>query len=95
MTIRDETTAGRGVENASHIALTRDELTEYTGKVRPSAQARVLDSWGIPHRRRPDGSLAVLHIHVEMQFAASGAHSATYAAARASTRLRAEPTLQP
>lgn len=45
--------------------LTADELRQLTDKPRPSAQARVLDFMGIPYRRRPNGTLAVLRIHVE------------------------------
>jgi len=47
------------------IVLTDDELVELTKKERPSAQARVLDFMGIQYRPRPDGTLAVLRIHVE------------------------------
>ena len=47
------------------IALSEDDLVELTGKRRSSAQARVLDFMGIPYRSRPDGTLAVLRIHVE------------------------------
>jgi len=41
------------------ICLNKSELSELTGKVRPSAQARVLNAMGIDHTVRPDGSLAV------------------------------------
>ena len=47
------------------IVLTKDELAGFTGRTRPSAQARVLEHMGIPYRPRPDGTLAVLRIHVE------------------------------
>jgi Domain of unknown function (DUF4224) len=47
------------------IVLSEQELVELTEKTRPSAQARVLDFMGIFYRPRPDGSLAVLRIHVE------------------------------
>ena len=40
--------------------LTRNELSELTHKIRPSAQARVLGQMGIEHKVRPDGSIAVL-----------------------------------
>lgn len=66
------------------LLLTQQELIELTDKVRPSAQARALDFMGIPYRPRPDGSLAVLRIHVETpEGRPSGA------------RLPAEPQLQP
>lgn len=47
------------------IVLSEQELRDYTRKERPSAQARVLDFMGVPYRPRPDGSLAVLRVHVE------------------------------
>lgn len=53
--------------NGRGFVLSTEELLSYTGKTRPSAQARVLTAWGIPYRRRPDGSLAVLRLHVEEQ----------------------------
>jgi hypothetical protein len=40
--------------------LTAAELAELTGKDRGSAQCRVLNALGIPHRRRPDGKVIVL-----------------------------------
>lgn len=47
------------------MILTRAELEELTGKSRSAAQARVLTHMGIPHRRRPDGSVVVIRAHVE------------------------------
>lgn len=47
------------------MLLTEAEIRELTRRVRPGWQARALDNMGIPYRRRPDGSLAVLRIHVE------------------------------
>lgn len=47
------------------ILLSRDELSELTGKATPAAQARVLDAVGIPHLRRPDGSIIVSRAVVE------------------------------
>lgn len=46
------------------ITVSPTDLAALTGKERPSAQARVLARLGIPHRRRPDGSLIVLRCHV-------------------------------
>jgi Domain of unknown function (DUF4224) len=46
------------------ITVSPSELKALTDRERPSAQARVLARLGIPHRRRPDGSLIVLRCHV-------------------------------
>jgi hypothetical protein len=46
------------------ITVTPQDLKTLTDRERPSAQARVLVRLGIPHRRRPDGSLIVLRCHV-------------------------------
>jgi hypothetical protein len=43
------------------IALSRAELASLTGKVRPSAQARMLDGMDIPYLRGADGSISVLY----------------------------------
>lgn len=45
--------------------LDRDELIHLTGRVRKDAQVRVLRFMGIEHKVRPDGSVAVLRLHVE------------------------------
>lgn len=66
------------------MILTEAQLIELTAKRRPSAQARVLGHAGIPYRRRPDGSLIVLRIHVE-----------TLDGQPANARLPPEPALQP
>ena len=42
------------------MRLTDAQLIDITGKVRPSAQARVLQAMGIPFRRRPDGKVVIL-----------------------------------
>ena len=42
-----------------------DELVSLTQRTRRPAQSRVLSFMGIEHRRRPDGSIAVLRAHVE------------------------------
>lgn len=44
--------------------LTDKELVELTGKVRPKAQARVLDFMNIPYKPRPDGTLVVLRLYL-------------------------------
>lgn len=67
------------------IVLSPQDLVDYTTKERPSAQARVLDHMGIPYKPRPDGSLAVLWIHIE----------GLVGVPRPGARLAAEPVLQP
>ena len=47
------------------LAVPLHELVALTDRERPSAQARVLSRLGIPHRRRPDGSLIVLRCHLD------------------------------
>ncbi len=47
------------------IIVSAQDLQTLTDRERPSAQARVLTRLGIPHRRRPDGSLIVLRCHVD------------------------------
>lgn len=66
------------------IVLSEEELVDLTKKERPSAQARVLAFMDIRYRPRPDGSLAVLRIHVE-----------TIEGQVPSARLPPEPVLQP
>ena len=44
--------------------LTRDEVKEMTGKQKCAAQAKVLNSMGIAHKVRPDGTVLVLRSHV-------------------------------
>jgi hypothetical protein len=48
----------------SPLTLTDAELEDLTRKKRPSAQERALRFMGIEHRRRPDGTVAVLREHV-------------------------------
>lgn len=67
---------------ASGFVLSPAELADYTGKERPSAQARALDHMGIPYRTRLNGTLAVLRIHVE-----------TFDGETPADRLQAEPQL--
>lgn len=49
------------------MILTPEELEQLTRRHRPGWQARVLDGMDppIPYRRRPDGTLVVLRLHVE------------------------------
>ena len=42
------------------LTLSPEEIAEVTGKQRPTAQARQLETMGYPYRRRSDGSLLVL-----------------------------------
>jgi len=48
--------------------LTDKELTELTGKRQNAARIRVLNTLGVQHKIRPDGSIAVLRAHVERVF---------------------------
>lgn len=48
--------------------LTKEEITELTGRVRSDAQAKALNVMGIHHKRRPNGEIAVLKAHVESEF---------------------------
>lgn len=45
--------------------LTGDEIIDLTGKKRRSAQMKELNSLGITHKVRGDGSLVVLRSHIE------------------------------
>lgn len=45
--------------------LNNEQLEALTGKVRPSAQARVLREMNIRHGVRPDGSLVVMEAAVD------------------------------
>lgn len=45
-----------------------EELTELTAKRQNAARVRVLNSMGVQHKIRPDGSIAVLRAHVERLF---------------------------
>jgi hypothetical protein len=42
------------------LCLTDAEISQLTGKKRPSAQMRALRFMAIDHKRRPDGSVVVL-----------------------------------
>lgn len=52
-----------------------DELTGLTGKRRSAARVRVLNSIGVQHKIRPDGSIAVLRAHVDRVFGEKSAKS--------------------
>ena len=45
--------------------LSPDEIQALTRRRKFAAQARELDALGIPYRRRSDGSLVVLQVHVD------------------------------
>lgn len=47
------------------MILSQEQLFELTRKKRSGAQAVVLNSLGIEHRLRPDGSVVVSQVHVE------------------------------
>jgi hypothetical protein len=53
------------IDGKDVVLLSATEIAELTGRDRPGWQARELDHLGIPYRRRSDGSLVVLRIHVE------------------------------
>ncbi len=46
--------------------LTHEELVELTGKRVRSAQVKALNTLGITHKVRADGSVVVLRSHIEM-----------------------------
>lgn len=48
--------------------LTEDEIIELTKKTRRSSQRAVLNSLGIVHKVRPDGSLVVASAHANKVF---------------------------
>lgn len=67
------------------MILSPDDLVELTGKAKPRSQATVLDALGIPHRQRPDRSLVVLRVAVQV---ALGHHEAvTHHQSRPQLRL--------
>lgn len=45
--------------NMTPTHLSDNELIEVTHRRMPSAQARALTQMGVPHKRRPDGTLLV------------------------------------
>ena len=47
------------------MILSQEQLFELTRKKRSSSQADVLNSMGIEHRLRPDGSVVVSQLHLE------------------------------
>lgn len=51
--------------------LARDEITGLTNKVKRTAQVRALNSMGIEHKVRPDGSIAILRDHITKVFGGS------------------------
>lgn len=49
------------------MILSKEEVIALTKRTRSDAQARVLNSMGIPHRRRPDGSIVVSRAYVDAE----------------------------
>lgn len=49
------------------MILTDEELVTLTGRIRPSAQRRALDSMNVIYRIRPDNSLVVLWSDLQSQ----------------------------
>jgi hypothetical protein len=48
--------------------LAREEITGLTNKVQRTAQVKALNSMGIEHKVRPDGSIAILRDHITKVF---------------------------
>lgn len=70
--------------------LSDDELADATRRRQPAAQARVLTRWGVPFRRRPDGTLLVVRTGFEgaVMGAVSPAAAARDSAAGSSKGIR-------
>lgn len=51
--------------STNQMFLTREEICGLTARIQYSAQIKILRAMGIEHRARPDGSVAVLRLHVE------------------------------
>lgn len=49
------------------VCLTEEEIRDLTRKRQHGAQERELHGLGIPCRRRSDGSIIVLRVHVEVE----------------------------
>jgi hypothetical protein len=65
MSIATATVHGRTPCPELPLCLTDSELSQLTGKSRPSAQIRALRYMAIDHKRRPDGSIVVLRSQIE------------------------------
>lgn len=48
--------------------LARTEIHSLTNKIKRPAQVKVLNSMGIEHKIRPDGSVAILRAHITKVF---------------------------
>lgn len=48
--------------------LAPEEIKDLTDKTRRPSQVKVLNSMGIQHRVRPDGSVAILRAHITKVF---------------------------
>ena len=78
------------------LTLTVEELEEWTGKERPSAQARQLQAWAIPFKLRSDGTLAVLRVHAIYETQEKPVQSSTVRPPKArSVLLRKERQVEP
>lgn len=44
--------------------LATEEITGLTNKIKRTAQVKALNSMGIEHKVRPDGSIAILRAHI-------------------------------
>lgn len=47
----------------TELTLSAEEIKGMTGYARPALQLRVLQSLGIPARKRPDNSILVMRMH--------------------------------
>ena len=56
------------MQNSDPMFLTKDELSNLTGRRQRGSQANALRAMGIEHRVRPDGHVLVLRRHVERIF---------------------------
>ena len=53
---------------ASDTFLAMDEIQGLTNKINRPSQIKVLNSMGIEHRVRPDGTVAILRAHITKIF---------------------------
>jgi hypothetical protein len=53
------------------VILTPDEIATLTGRQRPRAQRGVLEALGVPYKTRPDGSLVVARVAVDIALGVS------------------------
>lgn len=54
------------------MILSADDLATLTGRKQPRAQRGVLDALGVPYKARPDGSLVVARVAVDIALGVVG-----------------------